>query len=316
MEKKVLNLLSIVIPVHNEQGNIVWHHEKILQKLNSMRSKYEIIYVDDGSSDDSLELLKKLSSKGAQTKYISFSRNFGKEAAITAGMRRATGDAVLVIDSDGQHPIEMIDEFIAKWHEGYEVIIGVRESNQGEGLIKSAGSKLFYLLLKIVDGSHNALPGSTDFRLIDRLVVDQFNLLTERSRISRNLIDWLGFKRTTVPFDAHARHSGKAAYSYRKLVKLAIDGAITHSTRPLKLIGALGLLISSIAFVLLIFLVIETYLLSDPLSLAVSGTAFLAIFLSLLIGIVLACQGLLALYIENIYYEAQNRPLYIAREDT
>jgi len=316
MEKKVLNLLSIVIPVHNEQGNIVWHHEKILQKLNSMKSKYEIIYVDDGSSDDSLELLKKLSSKGTQTKYISFSRNFGKEAAITAGMRRATGDAVLVIDSDGQHPIEMIDEFIAKWHEGYEVIIGVRESNQGEGLIKSAGSKLFYLLLKIVDGSHNALPGSTDFRLIDRLVVDQFNLLTERSRISRNLIDWLGFKRTTVPFDAHARHSGKAAYSYRKLVKLAIDGAITHSTRPLKLIGALGLLISSIAFVLLIFLVIETYLLSDPLSLAVSGTAFLAIFLSLLIGIVLACQGLLALYIENIYYEAQNRPLYIAREDT
>jgi dolichol-phosphate mannosyltransferase len=315
MKKKDLNLLSIIIPVHNEQGNIAWHHEKIIQTLKSIKPKYEIIYVDDGSTDTSLALIKELCAKDIHTRYISFSRNFGKEAAITAGMHKATGDAVFVIDSDGQHPIEMIQQFIDKWYEGYEVIIGVRENNQGEGLIKSAGSKLFYLLLKLVDGSHDALPGSTDFRLIDRSVVDQYNLLTERNRISRNLMDWLGFKKTVIPFNAHARHSGKATYSYRKLVKLAIDGAITHSTRPLKLIGALGLLISSISFVLIIFLIIENYLLRDPLSLAVTGTAFLAIFLSFLIGIVLACQGLLALYIENIYYEAQNRPLYIIRED-
>lgn len=309
------SFLSIIIPVHNEQENLKWHHEKIKETLNGINIRYEVIYIDDGSTDESLSTIKHIAKNDSSAKYISFSRNFGKEAAISAGMRRATGDAVFILDSDGQHPIEMIGQFIAKWNEGYDVIIGIRESNQGEGFIKSIGSKLFYLLLRVVDNNHKTLPGSTDFRLIDRQVVDQYNLLTERNRVSRNLIDWLGFKQAAIPFNAHARHAGKASYSYIKLVKLAIDGAIKHSTRPLKLIGILGLLISFVTLFLMIFLFIERYILTDPLNLAVSGTAFLAIFLSFLVGIVLACQGLLALYIENIYYETQNRPLYIIREE-
>lgn len=314
MEKQK-SFISLVIPVHNEQDNLEWHHKKIKKTLDRTGTNYEIIYVDDGSQDKSLQIIEKIAANDKLVKYISFSRNFGKEAAMSAGFKKANGDAVFVLDSDGQHPIEMIDKFIAKWHEGYEVVIGVRESNQGEGLVKSIGSKLFYILLKLIDNSHKALSASTDFRLIDRKVINQYNLLTERNRISRNLIDWLGFKRTTIPFDAHARHAGKATYSYRKLVKLAIDGAIKHSTRPLKLIGVLGLLISSVSLIAIISLFIEKFLLNDPLSLAVTGTAFLAIFLSFLVGIVLACQGLLALYIENIYYETQNRPLYIVREE-
>lgn len=313
--KNAKSLISIIIPVHNECENLKWHHKKIQKTLSGLDIKYEIIYIDDGSTDESLNIIIDISKKDILTKYISFSRNFGKEAAISAGMRRATGDAVFILDSDGQHPIEMIGQFIAKWNEGYDVIIGIRESNQGEGFIKSIGSKLFYLLLRVVDNNHKTLPGSTDFRLIDRQVIDQYNLLTERNRVSRNLIDWLGFKQATIPFNAHARHAGKASYSYIKLVKLAIDGAIKHSTRPLKLIGVLGLLISFVTLFLMIFLFIERYILTDPLNLAVSGTAFLAIFLSFLVGIVLACQGLLALYIENIYYETQNRPLYIIREE-
>lgn len=313
--KNTKSLISIIIPVHNECENLEWHHKKIKKTLSNIDIGYEIIYIDDGSTDESLDIIKSISKKDILTKYISFSRNFGKEAAISAGMQKAAGDAVFILDSDGQHPIEMIDQFIAKWNDGYDVIIGIRKSNQGEGFIKSVGSKLFYLLLSIVDSNHKTLPGSTDFRLIDRQVVDQYNLLTERNRISRNLIDWLGFKQATIPFNAHARHAGKASYSYIKLVKLAIDGAIKHSTRPLKLIGVLGLLISFVTLFLMIFLFIERYILADPLNLAVTGTAFLAIFLSFLVGIVLACQGLLALYIENIYYETQNRPLYIIREE-
>lgn len=309
------NLISIVIPVYNECENLKWHHDKILKTLKKYSIKHEIIYINDGSHDDSLVILKEISKNDKNTKYISFSRNFGKEAALTAGFKKSIGDAVFVIDSDGQHPIELINIFIEKWHEGYEVISGVRQSNQGEGFIKSFGSKMFYLLLRLIDNGKERNPGSTDFRLIDRKVIDEYNKLTERDRIARNLIDWLGFKRISIPFNANARHAGKASYSYKKLIKLAIDGAIKHSTKPLKFIGLLGFAISIISLSLLILLAAENYLFADPLNLGISGTAFLAIFLSLLVGIVLTCQGLLALYIENIYIETQNRPLYIISEE-
>lgn len=315
MKKKDL-LISIIIPIYNEEDNIEWHHQKIAKTIHTLPQQFEIIYVDDGSSDRSLEILKKVHAKQPSVRYITFSRNFGKEAAISAGLAAAKGDAALIIDDDGQHPIELLPDFIAKWEEGFEVITGIRKSNQGEGLIKSLGSKLFYQLLKVVDNRREATSGSTDFRLIDRKVIDQYNRLTEHNRMARNLIDWLGFKRASIPFHAKARHAGTAAYSYGKLVKLAIDSAIKHSTRPLKLIGVLGIFISVVSLLLFIFLFIESFLMADPLRLAVTGTAFLAIFLSFLIGIVLICQGLFALYLENVYHETQNRPLYIISEET
>lgn len=307
--------ISLIIPVYNEAVNLEWHHQKILSKLNDSKFSYELIYIDDGSSDESLDILRKLKLNSKYMRYISFSRNFGKEAAISAGLNTAKGDCALIIDADGQHPIELIDKFVDKWQKGNDIVVGIRESNQGEGIVKSLGSRLFYVLLKVIDGSRETKPGSTDFRLLDRKVIDAYNSLTERNRISRHLIDWLGFKQATVSFRAHARHAGKASYSYGKLVKLAIDGAITHSTRPLKLIGILGMLISSVSLLLVIFLSVEMYLLSDPLHLAITGTAFLAIFLSFLVGIVLICQGLIALYLENVYHETQNRPLYIIYEE-
>lgn len=307
-------LISIIIPVHNEEANLEWHHEKIEKTITSLPIKTEVIYVDDGSRDNSMAIIKKLKTKYPSISFISFSKNFGKEAAITAGLKKAHGDAALIIDGDGQHPIELLDVFLAKWREGYDVVSGIRESNQGEGIVKSWGSKLFYTLLRIVDKNSKTTPNSTDFRLIDRKVIDQYNGLTERNRITRNLIDWLGFKPITVPFQAHARHAGQAAYSYTKLVKLAIDGTVKHSTKPLKFIGALGVITSLISLILMIFLLIN-YALLDPLRLAVSGTALLALLLGFLIGIVLSCQGLLALYLENVYHETQNRPLYIISEE-
>jgi len=308
--------ISILIPCYNEEPNIAWHHSKLTSFLEKSTYRYEIIYIDDGSRDNTLALIKGIVRDDNHSRYLSFSRNFGKEAAITAGMRAAHGDAVITIDADGQHPIELLDKFVTLWREGNDVVVGVRVANQGEGFIKAAGSKLFYKSLRLLDNSKNLVTATTDFSLIDRRVIDEYNKLTERNRVTRNLIEWLGFKRTYISFKANSRHAGTAAYSFRKLMKLALNGAVSHSTRPLKFIGALGTFISIASFLAVSCLMLEQYILSDPLHLAISGTAILALFLSFMIGIVLVCQGLLALYLENVYHETQNRPLYIIREET
>lgn len=306
--------ISIIIPVHNEAENLQWHHDKIVSHLNARRYVYEIIYVNDGSTDTSLQILKQL-SQDANTHFISFSRNFGKEAATTAGLKKAKGDAVVIIDGDGQHPIELIDTFVEEWNAGYQLVIGIRESNKGEGLIKAYGSKLFYAILRSLGANNSTASGLTDFRLIDRRVVDEYNKLTEHNRITRNLIDWLGFRRKLIPFHANERHAGTASYSFNKLTKLAIDGIVKHSTQPLKFIGGAGFVISFLSALIAGFIVVEQYILNDPLGLAITGSALLAVFLSFMVGIVLVCQGLLALYLENVYYETQNRPLYIIDEE-
>lgn len=312
--KKKMTLLSIIIPVHNEAQNLMWHHDIIVDHMKKLNQDIEIIYVDDGSTDESLDIIKNL-SKHKNVGYITFSRNFGKEAATTAGLAKCQGEAAIMIDADGQHPIELVDKFINEWKNGYQVVIGVRESNTGEGFVKYIGSKFFYWILRVIGNTGNTDHGMTDFRLIDRRVIDEYNKLTEHNRITRNLIDWLGFRRTMIPFHAKQRHSGKASYSVRKLFKLAIDGIVKHSTRPLKLIGLIGALISTVSFVAGIAIVVEQYLLGDPMNLGITTSGFLALFLSFMIGIVLFCQGLLALYLENVYYETQNRPLFIISEE-
>jgi len=307
--------ISIIIPVHNESENLFWHHKVITDALGPQDYTAEIIYVNDGSTDNSLEIIKKLASKDETVRYVSFSRNFGKEAATTAGLQRATGDAAVIMDADGQHPVDVIGAFIEKWQKGAKVVVGVRSNDKGGGYLKELGSRLFYLILRSLGANQSSQQGLTDFRLIDRQVIDEFNKLTEHNRISRNLIDWLGFRRELVPFVAKERHAGTASYSFRKLFKLAVDGIVKHSTRPLKFIGLIGFIISFLSFVLGLFIVVEQYLFSDPMHLGITGAALLAVFLSFMVGIVLVCQGLLALYIENVYYETQNRPLYIVEEE-
>src|SRR5688572_2166563 len=175
MNKSSTPYLSIVIPAQNEEGNLRWHHDKITHFLAERSLSYEIIYVDDGSTDNSLNVLKELSTEDKNVRYASFSRNFGKEAATTAGLKKVRGKAAIVIDGDGQHPIELVDTFLEKWKEGNDVVIGVRKSNEGEGFIKKYGSKLFYGLLRFLDRGQDVQSASTDFRLIDKRVVDEFN---------------------------------------------------------------------------------------------------------------------------------------------
>jgi glycosyltransferase involved in cell wall biosynthesis len=254
-----------------------------------------------------------LSAKDTSVKFLSLSRNFGKEAATSAGIKLSAGDVAVMIDADGQHPVNLVETFVAKWHDGYDVVIGVRKKNIKEGPVKRYGSKLFnYTLDSLTSG--NAIPGATDFRLIDKKVVSEFNILTERNRITRGLIDWLGFKRTVVEFESPARHSGKATYSVKKLIRLALHAFVSQSTKPLQFAGFLGATATATSALVGSFLLIESYILSDPMNLEITGTALLALFLSFLVGLVLICQWLLALYIESIHSETQNRPLYIIAE--
>jgi len=308
-------LISFVIPLHNEASNLEWHYKHIVEFMHGKPLAYELRYVDDGSKDASLDILKKLHAQDpSHVHYVSFSRNFGKEAATSAGLQSAKGDAMVIMDGDGQHPLETVDTFIAQWQAGAQVVIGVRETNQKEGVVAKTGSKTFYQLLKMLDSDQEVVSKSTDFRLLDRQVVDEFNKLTERNRIARNLIDWLGFRRAFVPFHALERHGGEPAYSFEKRFKLALDGLIKHSTKPLKFIGGLGFIIATLSALAAIAVIVETYLLGDPLNLSITGTGILALMLSFMVGIVLICQGLLALYLEDVFHETQNRPLFIINE--
>lgn len=307
------SLISLIIPAYNESSNLEWHHKKISEFAKSKELNLEIIYINDGSTDNSLEILKKITKQDKSTQYLSLSRNFGKEAAGTAGLKQSSGDAVVMIDADGQHPIEILPTFIEEWVKGFDVVIGVRKDNQKEGLVQRYGSKLYNILMRSLTG-RSSVAGATDFRLIDRKVINEFNKLTERNRITRGLIDWLGFKRTYVDFKSPARHSGEATYSFKKRLKLALHSFTSQSTKPLQFTGFLGAVVTIVSVAAALFLLIEKYVFNDPLKLAVTGTAILALFLSFLVGLVLICQWLLALYIENIHSETQNRPLYIIAE--
>lgn len=307
--------ISVVVPVFNEAPNMGRLYLSLCDFLDRPEWRYEILYVDDGSTDGSTEAIRKLAKENANVRYVQFSRNFGKEAATSAGLHHAHGDAVVIFDADGQFPFQLIEKFVEEWQKGADVVVGIRKSNKDEGLIKHYGSILFNWMLTPLTGGRS-IPGETDFRLIDRNVVNKFNELSERTRITRGLIDWLGFTRVYVTFAANARAAGKAGYTFRKLIKLALHTFVSQSTRPLLFTGVLGLFVMVVSVVAGVFMAVEEYVLHDPFHLAITGTAILAAFLSFLVGIVLVCQGLLALYIESIHSETQNRPLYVIRDES
>lgn len=310
-----MNLVSIIIPVHNEEKNIPEIYKKVSAVFEPLKNNYnhEIIFVNDGSTDNSAQEIEKITSHDGHVKFLEFSRNFGKEIATSAGIHHAKGDAVIMIDADLQHPPELILEFIKKWENGGEVIVGVREKNKGEGLIKKLGSFFFYKIMNAI-GDTKIAPNSTDFRLLDRKVVDEFNKLSERNRMTRGLIAWLGFKREFIPFHAEERKSGKAAYNTIKLIRLATTTFISNSLFPLRIAGYLGIFITCTSVLLGIFAVSENYLFADPFSLRFSGTFMLGLIITFLIGIVLICLGIIALYIAHIRDEVLDRPMYVIRK--
>jgi len=308
-------LISIIIPAYNEEKNIPLIYGELLKIFDGLKEKYdyEVIFVDDGSQDESPEILENLTEQNNKVKYIQFSRNFGKEAALSAGLDAANGDAVLIIDADLQHPVELIPSFIEKWRRGAEVVVGVRNKNKREGLVKKFGSFLFYKIMNAI-GETKITPRATDYRLLDKKVVLAFRRFTEHDRMTRGLIAWLGFKRDYIYFDANERINGKARYNKAKLMKLALSSMVAHSLFPLKLAGYLGIIITFLFGTAGFLLLVGKYIFNNPFARSFSGPAQLAILIIFLIGLVLSCLGLVALYIANIRNEVTNRPLYVIKK--
>lgn len=241
---------------------------------------------------------------------MDLSRNFGKEIATTAGIFEAKGDATIILDADGQHLPAFIGEFIKKWEAGAHVVVGVRNKQKHEGIIKSVGSKVFYRLFNSTSGTE-LVPRSTDYRLISSEVRHEFKKFTERNRITRGLIDWLGFERDYVYFDSPERIAGEASYKFGQLVALATNSFISLSHKPLFIFGWIGLAIILSSLALGGFIIIEQFILGDPLKISFSGSFMLGVFISFLIGTVLISQAVLAAYISHIHTHSQSRPLYI-----
>jgi glycosyltransferase involved in cell wall biosynthesis len=237
-------LISVVIPCHNESGSVEALHAALVLATQDDPNQYEFIYVDDGSSDSTVALVRGLQLRHPNVRLIELVRNFGKEIAITAGLKAARGAAAITIDADLQHPPALIPQLIAAWQAGAEVVVGVRRSTRRTApVLKRAGSALFYRVINAISDVE-IRAHATDFRLIDRLVIDEFNRFTEHGRITRGLIDWLGFRRAYVNFTPAKRHAGTAAYSYYSLINLALTSFISMSLFPLKLAGYFGFIIT------------------------------------------------------------------------
>ena len=309
MANTTRRLISIIVPCYNEAAIIDGFFSKLQAIADANHdNSYEFVYVNDGSRDDSLAYLQQLATTDTRLKLVSFTRNFGKEMATTAGIRAASGDAIIILDADGQHPIELIPEFLAKWQAGAQVVIGVR-TNSYQTAFKRLTSKLFYKLFNSHSDTH-LIPGSTDFRLIDKAVQQEFITLSEHSRMTRALIDWLGFRKDYVYFEMAERIGGTASYDIGKLIGLALDSFVSLSLRPLYMLAYAGFVSLLLSVILALFSASEM-LIGDPLGLRITGTAYLVLLILFLIGMILISQGVLALYVSHIHTETKARPLYI-----
>ncbi len=308
-------LISIIVPVYNEEKNISLVYKAIVTSWQNLKNRYlyEIIFVDDGSTDGSILEIKKLLAKEKNVSLIEFSRNFGKEAATSAGLREAKGEATLLFDADLQYPASLIPDFIKKWEEGIEIVIGIRSKKSKESLGRRVSSAIFYVGMKILRDNQTP-PRSTDFRLLDKKVVTAFCNLTESDGMTRGLIDWLGFRRDFIEFEATPRANGSSSYKTGKRLKLAISALVAQSFFPLRFAGYLGILITTLSGFFGLFMISQKYIWHDPFHLNFSGTAFLAILIIFLVGIILICLGLIALYIANIHSQVSRRPMYIIRK--
>ncbi len=301
--------LSIVVPVFNEIEVLDTFYvrvKKMVETLNSL--SYEIVFVDDGSEDGSYQKLMDLADMDDNIKIIKFSRNFGHQVAITAGIDNANGDAVVVIDADLQDPPEVITRFIEKWEEGYDVVYGTRNSRKGESKMKRLTAALFYRLLKTIIKIDIPVDVG-DFRLMSKRAVIYFRELRERDRFVRGLVSWIGFKQIGVTYEREERCAGETKYPYTKMIQFALDGITSFSSLPLKLATWLGYFTSFLAF-----LYLGSVFIQKALGYTVHGWATIMVGMLFIGGIQLICLGIVGEYIGRISNEIKQRPLYIIEE--
>lgn len=308
---KALPCVSIVVPLFNEAASLeslVARCEVVARSIEGI--SWEYVFVNDGSTDESLLVLHKMARAMPQVKVVDLSRNFGKEAAISAGLHYAVGDAVICMDADLQHPPELIADFVEAWRDGAEVVVAVRRTTEKKTLLRHLGSIAYHFIMKRIS-DHASVSQSTDFRLIDRKVCDALLLIHERQRLFRGLVDWLGFKRVNIQFDAAARQHGSPTYSLAKLWNLAIYSFVSHSHFPLRFVLYLGWFICGSSALGLTWMVAAVKFVSPrwyytPLAQAM-------VFNTFLIGVVLVSLGIVGLYVSKIHAEVNGRPLYAVR---
>jgi polyisoprenyl-phosphate glycosyltransferase len=301
--------LSVIIPVHNESANIAPLCERLLPVLNRITSVWDVVFVDDGSRDGTLEMIRTISKTEPRIGAVSFSRNFGKEIAIAAGLDHARGDAVVIMDADLQHPPEMIETFVERWKDGYLMVYGQRTDRSDETRVKRGFAHLFYQLFARF--GEVALPeGAGDFRLIDRKGVEVLRTLGEKARFSKGLYAWIGFKNTGVPFIVEERQHGASKWSFRKLVRFAFDGIAAFSTVPLRIWTYIGFLISFLSIATAIYFLVRTLLYGSDLP----GFPSLIVSVMFFSGIQLMSLGIVGEYVGRIFAEVKRRPLYVVAE--
>ena len=303
--------ISAIIPSYNEQDNVGLMYERMTKTLSKISPDYEIIYINDCSKDQTLLRIKELAAKDTHVKYLSFSRNFGHQIAVSAGLDYCSGKAVVIIDGDLQDPPELIEQMYEKYKEGYKVVYARRTSREGETWFKKATAKIFYRLLASMT-SIDIPVDVGDFRLIDQVIVKHLRNMPEKSKYIRGQISWIGYKQTFVNYHRDARIYGKTNYPLRKMLRFALDGITAFSDKPLKIASGLGIVAAIVSLLALVYALVAHFCFNSTI------TGWTSLILSVLFigGVQLITIGIIGEYIGKIYMETKQRPLYIISERT
>ncbi|HEQ72154.1 MAG TPA: glycosyltransferase [Spirochaetia bacterium] len=308
MPKAKKPVYSVIIPVYNEQEVVAAAHRELSAVMKSLHAPYELIFVNDGSRDKTYPALYRIAEKDPAVKIVNFSRNFGHQVAISAGMDFAAGDAIVVIDADLQDPPRVIKEMAKKWKQGFEVVYGQRTKRKGESIFKRATASLFYRLIRRLSGVD--IPVDTgDFRLIDRKVCDALKAMPERHRFMRGMAAWVGFKQCAVPYERQKRYAGKTKYPLLKMLKFATDAITSFSFKPLRIATVLGFFTSFAGFAYLLYAVIRYFL-----GAVQEGWTTIIALLIIFNGILFIILGIMGEYLGRVYEEVKTRPLYLVRD--
>lgn len=301
--------LSVIIPVYNEEKNVRRLYDRLFSVASSLQRRYEFIFINDGSKDKTLTEVKALAMENSAVKFIDFSRNFGHQVAVTAGLNLCHGTRVVIIDADLQDPPELILDMDKKMDEGYEVVFAKRRKREGESVFKLATAKIFYRLLASLTSIDIPLD-TGDFRMMDRKVVDTLNQMPEHHKFIRGMVAWIGFNQTFVEYDRDKRYAGKTGYTFKKMLRFAVDGITGFSNLPLKLATYAGFLFSGFSFLMIIWALYSKFF-SDTY---VQGWASIMISILFIGGIQLICLGLIGEYLIRMDANIRQRPLYIIKD--
>lgn len=308
-----MKLITVIVPCYNEEENVSYFYDefiKIEAFLKEKNLEWEILYVDDGSKDDTVSEVKKLHRKDSRVHLLSFSRNFGKEAAMYAGLQKAKGDLVVIMDADLQDPPSLLPEMIRYIEQGYDSVATRRVSRKGEPPIRSFFARRFYSLMKHISKTE-IMDGARDYRLMTRQMVDAILEMKEYNRFTKGIFGWVGFRTKWLEFENVERVKGETKWNFWGLLMYSIEGITAFSTAPLSFAAVMGVVFCLLAFILIIFIVIRTAIFGDP----VNGWPSLVCIISLISGVQLFCLGIVGQYLAKTYMEVKNRPIYLLKEE-